>query len=60
MDNDHNTNLVIDSTLAGGFMSMPLWAVGLNEWAILFLHVGGVILISYRLYVVIREISHKE
>jgi hypothetical protein len=60
MDNQHNTNLVIDSALAGGVMSMPLWAVGLNEWALLFLHIGGAILVGYRLWVMIREIKSKE
>ena len=59
MDSDHNTNLVIDSALAGGVMSMPLWAAGLNEWLLLFLHAGGAILVAYRLWVMVREIKNK-
>jgi len=59
MDSDHNTNLVIDSALAGGVMSMPLWAAGLNEWLLLFLHAAGAILVAYRLWVMIREIKNK-
>jgi len=60
MTDDHNTNLVIDSALAGGVMSMPLWATGLNGWAELFLHLGGAVLIGYRLWVMIREIKNRE
>ena len=60
MTDDHNTNLVIDSALAGGVMSMPLWASGLNEWLVLFLHLGGAILIAYRIWVMINEIKNRE
>jgi len=60
MTDDHNTNLVIDSALAGGVMSMPLWAAGLNEWLVLFLHLGGAILIAYRIWVMINEIKNRE
>jgi len=60
MTDDHNTNLVIDSALAGGVMSMPLWATGLNEWLVLFLHLGGAILIAYRIWVMINEIKNRE
>ena len=60
MSQDHNTNLMIDSAVAGGVMTMPMWAVGLNEWALLFLHLGGAILVVYRLYVMAREILRKE
>jgi hypothetical protein len=60
VDQEHNTNLMIDSAVAGGVMTMPMWAVGLNEWAVLFLHLGGAILVSYRLWVMIREIKNKE
>jgi hypothetical protein len=51
---------MIDSAVAGGVMTMPMWAVGLNEWALLFLHLGGAILVVYRLYVMAREILRKE
>jgi len=60
MTDNHNTNLVIDSALAGGVMSMPLWATGLNEWLVLFLHLGGAILIAYRIWVMINEIKNRE
>ena len=50
---------MIDSAVAGGVMTMPVWAVGLNEWALLFLHLGGAILVGYRLWVMIREIKNK-
>lgn len=60
MSQDHSTNLMIDSAVAGGVMTMPMWAVGLNEWALLFLHLGGAILVGYRLWVMIREIKNKE
>jgi hypothetical protein len=59
MDSDHNTNLVIDSALAGSVMTMPMWAVGLNEWMLLFLHMGGAVLVGYRLWVMVREIKNK-
>ena len=59
MSQDHSTNLMIDSAVAGGVMTMPVWAVGLNEWALLFLHLGGAILVGYRLWVMIREIKNK-
>jgi hypothetical protein len=59
METDHNTNLVIDSAIAGGVISMPLWAAGLNGWAELFMHVGGALLVGYRVWIMIREIKNR-
>ena len=60
MQPDHHTDLAVDSAIAGGVITMPLWAVGLNEWLHLFMAVGGAILIAYRLWVLIRGIKPKD
>ena len=60
MQTDHHTNLAVDSAIAGGVITMPLWAVGLNEWLHFFMAVGGSILIAYRLLILIRDIKPKD
>ena len=60
MQNDtHTQNAIIDGAVAGGALTMPLWAVGLNEWALFFLHIGGAIIVAYRLWVMFQEIRQK-
>ena len=60
MQTDHHADLVVDSAIAGGVITMPLWAVGLNEWLHLFMAIGGSILIAYRLFVLVRDVKKKD
>ena len=50
MANNDNENLVVDSLVAGGAITMPLWATNLNSWLHLFMAIGGSFLIAYRIY----------
>jgi hypothetical protein len=60
MQTNSHTDLAIDSTIAGGVITMPLWAVGLNEWLHLFMAIGGSILIAYRIFVLFKEIKNSK
>ena len=47
---DQDDHPIIDTALASGAITMPLWAVNLNGWLHLFMAVCGSILIAYRLW----------
>lgn len=55
MTNNDNENLVVDSLVAGGAITMPLWASSLNGWLHLFMALGGSFLIAYRIIKIIRH-----
>lgn len=55
MSNNDNENIVTDALIAGGAMTMPLWAVNLNGWLHLFMAFGGAILIAYRIIKIFRN-----
>jgi hypothetical protein len=57
MTNDHESSLVIDTAVAGGVITMPLWAVSLNEWLHFIMTIMGFFLILYRLYVLAADIK---
>lgn len=59
MTNDHETSLAIDSAVAGGIVTMPLWAVNLNDWLHFIMTIIGFFIIMYRLYVLIVDIKNK-
>lgn len=59
MTNDHETSLAIDSAVAGGIVTMPLWAVNLNDWLHFIMTIVGFFIIMYRLYVLIVDIKNK-
>lgn len=59
MTNDHETSLAIDSAVAGGIVTMPLWAVNLNDWLHFIMTIVGFFIIMYRLYVLIVDIRNK-
>lgn len=56
-EHDPNTDVLIDTAVAGGVITMPYWAIALNEWLHLFLAFCGSILVIYRMYVMFREIT---
>ena len=60
MTDDHNTNLVIDSAVAGGVVTMPLWAVNLNGWLHFIMTIVGFFIIMYRLFVLLRDIKNNK
>jgi len=45
----------LDAALAGGAITMPLWAAELNFWLHLFMAIGGSILIAYRIWILIKK-----
>jgi large-conductance mechanosensitive channel len=59
MTNNHETSLAVDSAVAGGIMTMPLWAVNLNEWLHFVMTIVGFFIIMYRLFVLIRDVKNK-
>jgi large-conductance mechanosensitive channel len=57
MSNEHESSLAIDSAVAGGVMTMPLWAVNINEWLHFVMTIMGFMLISYRFYILIKDLK---
>ena len=60
MTNEHETSLAIDSAIAGGVVTMPLWAVNLNEWLHFIMTIVGFFIIMYRLFVLLRDIKNNK
>lgn len=60
MTNEHETSLAIDSAVAGGVLTMPLWAVNLNEWLHFIMTIVGFFIIMYRLFVLLRDIKNNK
>ena len=60
MTNEHETSLAIDSAVAGGVVTMPLWAVNLNEWLHFIMTIVGFFIIMYRLFVLLRDIKNNK
>lgn len=60
MTNDHETSLAIDSAVAGGVVTMPIWAVNLNEWLHFIMTIVGFFIIMYRLFVLLRDIKNNK
>ncbi len=50
---DHKT--AIDGVIATGALTMPWWAIGLNEWASLALTLVGITIGILRLMMMYRE-----
>ena len=49
------TKLAIDSTIATGAITMPLWVTQLQGWIGLGISVGGLILIVMRIIIALRD-----
>ena len=47
--------LVIDSTIATGAITMPLWVTELQGWIGFAIAVGGLILVVIRIIIAIRD-----
>jgi hypothetical protein len=57
MSNNHEASLAIDSVITGGIITMPLWAVNLNDWLHFIMTIVGFFIIMYRFYIVMRDIK---
>jgi hypothetical protein len=57
MQNNHEASLAIDSAITGGIITMPLWAVNLNDWLHFIMTIVGFFIIMYRFYIVMRDIK---
>jgi hypothetical protein len=55
--NDHK--LVEDGVIATGAITLPYWAIFLNEWVALGITLGGFILVVLRILIAIREWREK-
>ena len=51
----HETKLVIDSTIATGAITMPLWMTELQGWIGFAIAVGGLVLVVIRIIIAIRD-----
>jgi hypothetical protein len=51
----HETKLAIDSTIATGAITMPLWMMELQGWIGFAIAVGGLVLVVIRIVLAIRD-----
>jgi hypothetical protein len=54
------TKLAIDSTIATGAITMPLWVTQLQGWIGFGISVGGLILIVMRIIIAFRDWQKKQ
>jgi len=50
-----DTRVIIDSAVASGAITMPLWVIHMHEYLQLFTLIGGLVLLVIRIYLAIRE-----
>ena len=50
-----DTRVIVDSAIASGAITMPLWVIHLHEYLQLFTLVGGLILLTIRIYLAFKE-----
>ena len=55
----NNHKLVEDTAIAAGAVTMPYWAIFLNEWVALGITLGGFVLVILRILLAIREWREK-
>ncbi len=50
-----DTRVVIDSAVASGAITMPLWVIHMHEYLQILTLAGGLLLLVIRIYLAIRE-----
>jgi hypothetical protein len=55
----NDTKVVVDGAIATGAITLPWWAVHLNEWAGLGITVCGLVLVIFRIALAYREWKNK-
>ena len=55
----HGTRSTVDGAVATGAITLPWWAIHLNDWAGIALTLGGLILVGFRIAIAYREWKSK-
>ena len=50
-----DTRVIVDSAIASGAITMPLWVIHMHEYLQLFTLIGGLILLTIRIYLAFKE-----
>jgi hypothetical protein len=50
-----DTRVIIDSAVASGAITMPLWVIHMHEYLQILTLAGGLLLLVIRIYLAIRE-----
>ena len=50
-----DTRVVIDSAVASGAITMPLWVIHMHEYLQILTLAGGLLLLVIRIYLAIKE-----
>lgn len=53
--NTDDTRVIVDSAVASGAITMPLWVIHLHEYLQLATYAGGLVLLFIRIYLAIKE-----
>jgi hypothetical protein len=60
MTPNHETSLAIDSAITGSIITMPLWAVNLNDWLHFIMTITGFFVIMCRVFIVLRDVKNSK
>jgi hypothetical protein len=60
LQNISETKLVLDTTIASGAITMPLWVVHLAEAAQMMTLFGGLLLLSIRIVIAWRDLKEQK
>jgi hypothetical protein len=55
----NDTKVVVDGAIATGAITLPWWAIHLNEWASLGITLCGLVLVVFRIALAYREWNNK-
>jgi len=50
-----DTRVVVDSAIASGAITMPLWVIHMHEYLQILTLAGGLLLLVIRIYLAIKE-----
>jgi hypothetical protein len=53
--NTDDTRVIVDSAIASGAITMPLWVIHMHEYLQILTLAGGLLLLVIRIYLAIRE-----
>jgi len=53
--NTDDTRVIVDSAIASGAITMPLWVIHMHEYLQLATYTGGLVLLFIRIYLAIKE-----
>ena len=58
--NAPDPKVIIDTTIATGMVSTPIWLQWFEQWLQIFMLVGGALLLAFRLWMMFKDRGKKK